>query len=54
MAHKYYKIEGNKLVRLKRKCTRCGSFMADHGDRYACGKCSYTEFKKKAKKPSED
>ena len=24
-----------------------GVFMADHGDRYACGKCGYTEMKNK-------
>lgn len=28
-------------------CVRCGEgvFMADHGDRLACGRCGYTEFK---------
>ncbi|MBE6513494.1 MAG: 30S ribosomal protein S27ae, partial [Methanobrevibacter olleyae] len=26
---------------------RCshGIFMADHGDRYACGRCGYTQWK---------
>ncbi|HDI73520.1 MAG TPA: 30S ribosomal protein S27ae [Candidatus Korarchaeota archaeon] len=42
---KYYSIEGDKLVRKKRFCPRCGSFMAEHKDRYTCGKCGYTEFK---------
>ena len=28
-----YKVDGDK-------------FMADHGDRFACGKCGYTEMKK--------
>ena len=28
-------------------CPKCGSRMADHKDRYACGKCKYTEWKKK-------
>ena len=30
-------------------CPRCGEgvFMADHGDRFACGKCGYTEMKTK-------
>jgi len=32
----------------KRTCPKCSSgvFMAEHKDRYHCGKCSYTEFKK--------
>ena len=37
---------------LKRKnkfCPKCGAgiFMAEHKDRSTCGKCGYTEFKKK-------
>lgn len=28
-------------------CPKCGSRMADHADRFACGKCGYTEWKKK-------
>ncbi len=43
---KYYSIEGDKLVLKKRKCPRCGSFMAEHKDRWTCGKCGYTDFKK--------
>ncbi|RLG63007.1 30S ribosomal protein S27ae [Candidatus Geothermarchaeota archaeon] len=44
---KFYKIENGKLVRLRRFCPRCGRgvFMADHGDRWACGKCGYMETK---------
>jgi len=27
-------------------CPRCGdTFLADHGDRFHCGKCDYTELK---------
>ncbi len=26
-------------------CSKCGARMADHKDRYACGKCGYTELK---------
>ncbi len=43
-----YKVDGDKLERKNPVCPRCsdGVFMADHGDRYACGKCGYTEMKK--------
>ena len=42
-----YTVEGDKIVRKNPFCPRCseGVFMADHGDRYACGKCGYTEMK---------
>ncbi len=26
-------------------CPKCGSRMAEHKDRFTCGKCHYTEFK---------
>ncbi|MEM1586536.1 MAG: 30S ribosomal protein S27ae [Candidatus Bathyarchaeia archaeon] len=43
----YYKIEDGKLKRLLPFCDRCGPgyFMADHGDRYACGHCGFTKYK---------
>ncbi|MGH9877646.1 MAG: 30S ribosomal protein S27ae [Nitrososphaerales archaeon] len=46
---KYYKIEGEAVKRLKRECPRCGKgvFMGEHKDRVACGRCGYTEFKKR-------
>jgi small subunit ribosomal protein S27Ae len=28
-------------------CPKCGSRMGDHKDRFACGKCGYTEWKEK-------
>ncbi|MEM3227462.1 MAG: hypothetical protein QXR58_00315 [Candidatus Micrarchaeaceae archaeon] len=28
-------------------CPKCGARMGDHQDRYACGRCGYTEFKRK-------
>lgn len=45
---KYFKVEGDKLKRLKRECPRCGkgTFMAEHKDRVTCGRCGYTEFKR--------
>jgi ribosomal protein S27AE len=27
-------------------CPKCGSRMGDHKDRYACGRCRYTEWKR--------
>jgi small subunit ribosomal protein S27Ae len=38
-----------KLERKKRHCPKCGPgvFLAEHADRASCGKCGYTEFKKK-------
>jgi ubiquitin-small subunit ribosomal protein S27Ae len=44
---KFYKLEGeSKIVRTKRDCPRCGRgvFMAEHKDRFSCGKCGFTEF----------
>jgi len=42
-----YKIENDKIVRLRPTCERCGLgyFMADHGDRYTCGHCGFTRYK---------
>ena len=50
--YKYYKIENGKLVRLKRYCPRCGPgvFLAEHLNRYSCGKCGYIEWKQPQKK----
>jgi ubiquitin-small subunit ribosomal protein S27Ae len=44
-----YKVEGDKLVRLRKACPKCGpgTFLAEHEDRFACGRCGYTEFKSK-------
>jgi small subunit ribosomal protein S27Ae len=43
---KYYKVEGDKVTRLRRECPTetCGSgvFMAMHKDRQYCGKCGLT------------
>jgi small subunit ribosomal protein S27Ae len=43
-----YKIEGNKLVRTRKACPKCGPgvFLGEHKDRNSCGNCGYTEFKK--------
>lgn len=43
-----FKIEGNKLERIKATCPKCGAgvYMAEHKNRQACGKCGYTKFKR--------
>jgi len=42
-----YTVEGEKVVRLRPICERCGPgyFMADHGNRYTCGHCGFTKYK---------
>jgi len=42
-----FKVEGSKIVRLRRRCPKCGDgvFLAEHKDRFSCGGCGYTEFK---------
>lgn len=49
MKRELYQVEGEKLTRLRRFCPRCGpgTFLAEHENRLTCGKCGYTEFKKK-------
>jgi ubiquitin-small subunit ribosomal protein S27Ae len=44
--YKFYKLEGDKTIKSKRDCPRCGKgvFMAEHDNRNTCGKCGFTEF----------
>lgn len=46
-AYTRYRIDEKGLTRLRPNCERCGPgyFMADHGDRYACGHCGFTRYK---------
>jgi small subunit ribosomal protein S27Ae len=46
---KQYEISGETVKRKARFCPKCGPgvFMAEHKDRAACGKCGFTESKKK-------
>lgn len=41
-----YKVEGDKLTRLRDQCPKCGpgTYLAAHQDRKHCGRCGYTEF----------
>ncbi len=46
-----YKIDKSGAVTsTKRSCPRCekGTYMAEHFNRFACGRCGYTEFKRKS------
>jgi small subunit ribosomal protein S27Ae len=45
--HALYKVEGEKVTRLRPTCERCGPgyFMANHRDRYTCGHCGFTRYK---------
>lgn len=44
--YKYYKIDGPKVERTHKICSRCGKgvFMSEHKNRRTCGKCGLTEF----------
>jgi len=44
-----YSVKDGKLVRNATFCPVCGVgyIMAEHEDRYTCGRCGYTSFKKK-------
>ena len=49
--HALYKIENEKVTRLRPTCERCGPgyFMGDHVDRYTCGHCGFTRYKRSEK-----
>ena len=54
---KCYKVDGEKVVRLRRMCEVCppGTFLAEHDDRLYCGRCrsAYTKLVDKAKQPKQ-
>ena len=43
----FFKIEGDRINRIRKHCPKCGPgvFLADHKNRFSCGKCGYAEFK---------
>lgn len=45
-----YEVSGDSLKRKSNFCPKCGDgfFMSEHKDRSTCGKCGYTEFKKRS------
>ena len=44
--YKYYKIDGEKVTRTRKICSRCGKgvFMSENKGIRTCGKWSLTEF----------
>ena len=42
-----YEVKGGALVRTHHACPKCGpgTFLAEHGNRRACGRCGYSESK---------
>jgi small subunit ribosomal protein S27Ae len=46
---KLYEISGSTVKKARHSCPKCGEavFLAHHANRDSCGKCGYTEFKKK-------
>ena len=48
MKRELYVVENDKLVRKRRFCPRCGPgvFLAEHENRFTCGRCHYSETKK--------
>jgi len=44
-----YKADGEAVSRKSHSCPKCGPgiFMAAHKDRDSCGKCGYTEWRRK-------
>ena len=45
--YKFYKVDNDKVTRLRKDCPRCGkgNFLAEHSDRLSCAKCGYADFK---------
>lgn len=45
----FYGVSGDKLERKNKYCPKCGpaSFLAGHENRLTCGRCKYTEFRKR-------
>ena len=54
---KCYKVDGEKVVRLRRMCEVCppGTFLAEHEDRLYCGRCrsAYTKLVDKSKQQKQ-
>lgn len=43
--YKIYEVTGNSVKKKNKTCPKCSVFMANHKDRWTCGKCGYMEKK---------
>jgi small subunit ribosomal protein S27Ae len=43
--YKIYEVTGTKAKAKNKTCPKCSSFLANHKDRWTCGKCGYMERK---------
>ena len=45
--HERYEVSSEGIKRKNKTCPKCGSgvFLAEHKDRFTCGKCGYMEKK---------
>jgi small subunit ribosomal protein S27Ae len=43
--YRMYEVTGDTIKRKNKMCPKCGPgiFLAEHKDRWACGKCGYME-----------
>ena len=43
----FFKVEGDRINRIRKHCPKCGPavFLAEHKNRFSCGKCGYAEFR---------
>jgi len=43
--YKIYEVTGTKAKAKNKTCPKCSVFMANHKNRWTCGKCGYMEKK---------
>jgi small subunit ribosomal protein S27Ae len=43
--YKIYEVTGNSVKKKNKTCPKCSVFMANHKNRWTCGKCRYVEMK---------
>ncbi|MCW6161232.1 MAG: 30S ribosomal protein S27ae [Candidatus Micrarchaeales archaeon] len=53
MAEKKDAKKSFKPYKPGKMCPKCNSRMAEHSDRFSCGKCGYSEFKTQHKENSD-
>ena len=44
--YKIYEVSDTNAKKKNKTCPKCSVFMANHNNRWSCGKCGYTEMKK--------